>query len=200
MPERNLDKDLRELLAILSDEAVQTPQEVFRRCEALERMSRSGTTSDQALRSIMQTLLVPVHVDCVLALRVAAAEAVWKVGRRHDLALPFLSWALKDEYWGASRKAVEVLGEMAAVAHEVVPDLASLASRRLERGPFHYEQHGVGSGESLLTVLAHALGTCGLGLAHISTAREALNRFAEAPDADARSAAQHALKRLQTAN
>jgi hypothetical protein len=51
----------------------------------------------------------------MLALRVAAAEAVWKVGERRDLALPFLAWALNDEYWGVSRNVAQVLIGMGPV-------------------------------------------------------------------------------------
>lgn len=86
MPEHNEITYPEELVAILTDETARTPQEVFRRCEAIEQLSASGVATIDALPAIMRSLLVPVSVDCVLALRVAAAEAAWKVGRRHDLA------------------------------------------------------------------------------------------------------------------
>lgn len=97
MPEINENTNLKELIAILVDHPVQTPAEVFRRCEALEQLSASGSASLVVLPAIMRSLVVRVSVDCVLSLRVAAAEAVWNVGGRRDLALPFLAWALKDE-------------------------------------------------------------------------------------------------------
>ena len=115
---------------ILTDEPATTAREVFRRCAAVEALSRLGPAANSAMPVILRTLVVPVAVDCGLALRVAAAEAVWKVGGRHDLALPFLAWALKDEYWGVSRTAPQALGEMGYVAHDAVPDLVRLAERR----------------------------------------------------------------------
>ncbi len=45
-------------------------------------------------------------------------------------ALPLIMQSL-------SRKAVEVLAEMGAIAHDTIPELASRA--RLNNGPFHYE-------------------------------------------------------------
>lgn len=198
MPERNENINPADLVAILTDETVRTPDEVFRRCQALERLSACDTTTIDALPSIMRSLLVPVSVDCVLALRVAAAEAVWKVGGRHDLALPFLAWALKDEYWGVSRKAAEVLAEMGPVAHDAVPDLVNFAERRLDRGSFHYENFGDGDdGESLLAVIARALGICGQGVAHVNEAHRILNRLVDCQEADACAAAQQAVRQLQ---
>ena len=176
MPELSPKANLAELVAILNDEIARTPEDVARR----------------------QTLLVPVSVDCVLPLRVAAAEAVWRVGGRHDLALPFLTWALKDGYWGASRQAAEVLGEMGSVAHEAVPELVMLVLRRLDHGPFHYEEFDkLSDSESLLTVLAKTLGRCGLGSTHLREARKALSHIASSSDEAARSVAKHALGHLR---
>ncbi len=198
MPEHHENTNPAELVAILTDGMAGTPDDVFRRCEALERLSACGTTAVDVLPSIMRSLLVPVSVDCVLALRVAAAEAVWKVGGRHDLALPFLAWGLKDEYWGVSRKAAVVLAEMGPVAHDAVPDLVNLAERRLVRGPFHYENFGNGNdGESLLATVATSLGRCGRGTAHLDEACRMLHRIVDCEDADASVAAQLALKELQ---
>ncbi len=198
MPEDNTNTNLEELVAILTDDPAQTLEEVFRRCHALEQLSASGSATVDALPAIMRSLFVRVSVDCVLALRVAAAEAVWKVGQRHDLALPFLAWALKDEYWGVSRKAAEVLHEMGPVAHGAIPDLVNLAERRLDRGPFHYEDFGDANNEkSLLAILAAALGSCGRGIAHVNAARRILNRIADCEDADACATAQQAIKQLQ---
>lgn len=196
--EHNQNTNPADLVAILTDETARTAYEVFRRCEALERLSACGITTADALPSIMRSLLVRVSVDCVLALRVAAAEAVWKVGGRHDLALPFLAWALKDEYWGVSRKATEVLAAMGSVAHDAVPDLVNLAERRLNRGPFFYEDFGdCNDDESLLATIARALGICGRGLAHVSEARRALKRIVECQDADACAVAHQAVQQLQ---
>lgn len=198
MPEHNENMDPEDLIATLTDETVRTPDEVFRRCQSLDQLSASSAKNIDALPAIMRSLLVRVSVDCVLALRVAAAEAVWKVGRRHDLALPFLAWALKDEYWGVSRKAAEVLGEMGAVAHDAVPDLANLAGRRLDRGPFHYETLGDGNDrDSLLAVIATALGNCGRGYAHVDEARRILSRIIDCQDGDAHAAAKNAVNQLQ---
>ena len=198
MPEHNENTNPAELVAVLTDGTARTPDDVFRRCEALEQLSACGTTAVDALPSIMRSLLVPVSVDCVLALRVAAAEAVWKVGGRHDLALPFLAWALKDEFWGVSRKAAGVLAEMGPVAHDAIPDLVNLAERRLDHGPFHFEAFSNGiNGESLLEVIATALGRCGRGRAHADLARRILHRMIDYEDAQIRTAAQHAVEQLQ---
>jgi hypothetical protein len=198
MPEQMGNTDLANLIAVLADEAARSPEEVLRRCGALERLSSYGGSAADALPAIMRSLLVRVTVDCGLVLRVAAAEAVWKVGERRDLAEPFLTWALKDEDWGASRKAAEVLTEMGNVAHRAVPDLVNLAERRLDRGPFNYERLGNGNGgESLLTVIAKALGVCGRGIAHVDQARRILTRIADGNDADACAAAERALTQLQ---
>ncbi len=197
MPKRKDSANLKELVAILTDAPVQTTQEVFRRCDALEQLSASGTASMDALPAIMRSLVVQVSVDCALALRVAAAEAVWKVGQRHDLALPFLAWALKDEYWGVSQKATEVLAGMGTVAHEAIPDLVNLAERRLTQGPLHYEglHHG-NNAKSLLVIIATTLGNCGLGIAHIDAARRTLRRIIECGDFEASHAAQQAFEQL----
>jgi hypothetical protein len=90
---------------MLPEERAGSPEEVFLRCQACEALSTMGDAAYAAMPALLRMLVVPVSVDCVLVLRVAAAEAVWKVGGRHDLALPFLAWALKDDYWGVSRKA-----------------------------------------------------------------------------------------------
>ena len=198
MNEHNENTNPRALVAVLTDETADSPHEVFRRCHALEQLSASGAETVGALPAILRSLIVPVSVDCVLALRVAAAEAAWKVGARHDLALPFLAWALKDEYWGVSRKAAQVLAEMGSVAHDVIPDLANLAERRLDHGPFHYEEFGdVNDGASLLTAIATAIGNCGRGIEHVEAARRILSRIVHCEDPDACTAAQQAVKQLQ---
>jgi hypothetical protein len=194
---------VNDYIGILTDEPASTPEEVFRRCEAAEVLARLGPAAHAAIPALLGTLIVPVSVDCVLALRVATAEALWKVGRRHDLALPFLAWALKDEYWGVSRKAAQVLGEMGPVAHEAVPDLVRLADRRCARGRFHFEEFEAVAGtacesESLLAVVATALGTCGRGVAHWQEAHGMLTRLTASKEEDARTAAVHALDVLGT--
>lgn len=156
-----------------------------------------------AMPALLRTLVVPVAVDCVLALRVAAAEAVWKVGERHDLALPFLAWALKDEYWGVSRKATQVLGEMGPVAHEVIPDLVRLADRRSVLGRFRFEEFEqvVGAASEpgpLLAIVATTLGQCGHGAAHRQEAYGMLTRLSASEDADVRAAALCALTNMGT--
>jgi len=188
---------------MLNDEPAGTPQEVFRRCEAVEALSAMGPAAHAAMPALLRTLVVPVSVDCVLVLRVAAAEAVWKVGGRHDLALPFLAWALKDDYWGVSRKAAEMLGRMGALAHEAIPDLVRLADRRCSNGPFHFEKYEQGGStgaepESLLAIVATALGRCGRGVAHWQEAHGMLTRLATSAEGSVRAAAAQALDILGT--
>ena len=101
--------DTDALTAVSSNQAADSAQEVFRRCEAADALGSIGPPAISALPSLLHTLVVPVRVDCGLALRVAAAAAIWRVGRRFDVVLPFLVWALKDEYWGVAPRAVEVL-------------------------------------------------------------------------------------------
>jgi hypothetical protein len=194
---------VEKFIGILTDEPARTPQEVFRRCEAAEALAALGPAARAAMPALLRTLVLPVSVDCVLALRVAAAEAVWKVGRRHDLALPFLAWALKDEYWGVSRKAAQVLGEMGPVAHDAIPDLVRLADRRCAHGRFHFEEFEQVAGTasepgSLLAVVATALGRCGRGVAHWQEAHGMLTRLSASEEEDARTAALRALDVLGT--
>lgn len=174
------------LIKLLSDEAAATPEDVFSRSHAASELAAMGSDAHAALPALIRTLVVPVHVDCALVLRVAAAEAVWKVGRRSDLALPFLAWALKDEYWGVSLQAVEVLKEMGIEAHEVVPDLCHLAERRLTSGPFHFERIGGIADSSnqstpppLLASIAAALERCGRGNAYYQVAHAMLTTMAD---------------------
>ena len=188
---------------ILTDEPVTSAAEVFRRCEVLHALSRRGPEAHFSMPAIVRTLVVSVNVDCVLALRVAAAEAAWKVGERHDLALPFLAWALTDEYWGVSLQAVQVLSEMGCVAHDAVPDLVRLAERRHARGRFHFEEFeqanaAASKADSLLAVVATALGRCGRGVEHWREARGVLTMLLASPEEDARSAAARALEVLGT--
>lgn len=195
--------DVDTFAKVLVDKPAMSPEEVFHRCQAAEALSAIGAAASGAMPALLRTLVVPVAVDCVLALRVAAAEAVWKVGGRHDLALPFLAWALKDAYWGVSRKAAKVLGEMGTVAHDATPDLVRLAEWRLAHGQFFFEEldevtPAKSSPESLLVIVVNALGRCGRGLAHCQVAREALTRFAASGEEDVRMAAREALVTLGT--
>jgi HEAT repeat protein len=191
---------------ILTEEPARSPAEVFRRCEALQALSRLGPEACSAMPVILRTLVVRVTVDCGLVLRVAAAEAVWKVGGRHDLALPFLAWALKDDYWGVSRTAAQVLGEMGSVAHDAIPDLVQLAERRTARGQFYFEEFqqvtAAESAESengsLLAIVAMALGRCGRGIAHWKEAHGALTKLMDSKEEGVRSAAVRALDDLGT--
>lgn len=190
-------------IGILTDEPVRTAHEVFRRCEAAKALAGLGPAAEAAMPALIRTLVVAVSVDCVLALRVATAEALWRVGGRHDLALPFLAWALKDEDWGVSRDAAQILGEMGSLAHDTVPDLAQLAARRCAQGPFHFEKFDPpASGEfvpgSLLGVVATALGRCGRGTAHWQEAHTMLTRLMDSTEADTRTAATRALDMLGT--
>lgn len=198
MAEHKDNLSIEQVDAILTDRTASSPDEVFRRCKTLEQLSACGPSAIDTLPAIIRSLVVGVSVDCVLCLRVAAAEAAWKVGRRRDLALPFLAWALKDEYWGVSRKAAEVLREMGPAAHEAVPDLIRLAERRLECGPFHFETFGDPiKGEPLLAVFASALGSCGPGLRHQDAAARVLTRIVSCGDDVCSRVAQDAIASLK---
>ena len=146
-----------ELVAVLSDAAADTPWEVFRRCQAADALGDHGPIAAAAVPALVRTLTVPVAVDCALVLRVAAARALWRVGRRADLALPHLIAALEDEYWGAVRTAVETLGEMGEAGRPAAAGLVALAKRRLDGGPFLFERwadpRGVGRAAPLLAVV-----------------------------------------------
>lgn len=154
---------------------------------------------------LLQTLVVPVFIDCGLILRVSAATAIWKIDRRLDIVLPFLTWALKDEYWGVAPRAVEVLAEIGCA--EVVPDLVLLAERRLRRGPFHFEEYASIAGREtetpFLVLIANALGQCGRGLSHgrsfAPEAKEMLVKLADYGDEPLRKAALTNLQELTAA-
>ena len=188
-------------IALLTGESAVTVEEVFRRCAAVEALTRLGPAARAAMPALLRTLAAPVYVDCGIVLRVTVAEALWKVGRRDDLALPFLAWALKDDFWGASRTAVRVLGEMGAVAHDAVPDLVRLADQRRTRGPFDFEkfeQRGdTPSGrQSLLALVTTTLGRCGRGVAYGQEARWMLTLLVESEDDEVHAAAERALADL----
>jgi hypothetical protein len=195
-------RHLNELTAVLSDAVADTPEDVFRRCQAAEALSGMGPAAGLAMPALLRTLLVPVSVDCHLLLRVAAAEAVWKVGGRHDLALPFLAWALRDEYWGVSRTAAGVLAEMGPVAHEATPDLVRLAERRLARGRFDFETWEELAAtrvrsRPLLAVVAEALGRCGPGVEYGREAEGMLEKLAAVAEEEVGTAARRALDALR---
>jgi hypothetical protein len=200
--DKPLPRDLDSLIRLLPSEGAATIEDVFLRCEVAETLSAMGGAAKAALPALINTLVAPVAVDCVLHLRVAAAKAVWKVGGRHDIALPFLAWALKDTYWGMSLKAAVVMGEMGGFAHNAIPDLVQLAERRCARGPFLFEQFPAALPESkpksLLAIVAMALGECGKGVDYGQDASRALTRLEQRPEDDVRDAASRALVALET--
>jgi hypothetical protein len=197
--------EVERLAAALTDDPAQSPEEVFRRCRSADALAAIGPAAAPALPALLRTLVVPVGVDCVLALRVAAAAAIWRVDRNWSLAIPFLAWALKDEYWGVAPRAVEILGEIGH--HAVVPDLIRLADRRLAHGPFDFESFSGGAEEGdrqpLLALLADALASCGQdrwdGPSYRPEALAILSRLAGSSDERVREAALRALARLGTA-
>lgn len=190
------------LVAVLADESAESPAEVFRRCQALDALAELRSEATQALPVIHRAFTVPVGVDCVLVLRVAAAAAAWRVGGECNLAVPVLAWALKDEYWGVAPRAAEILSEIGHAG--VVPDLIRLAERRLAHGPFHFEAFasaaGGSAGRPLLAVVAEAIGWCGSGRwdgpSYESEARAILATLATNEDRRVRDAAAAALARL----
>lgn len=191
---------MRRLIAILTDQPVESIDDAFRRNEAVSALAKLGTAARAAVPALLRTLVVPVSVDCAVLLRVATAEALWKVDMRFDVALPFLAWALKDEYWGASLTAVQVLSEMGTMADQAVPDLIQLAERRSTHGPFSFERfaHEDATGtspEPLLAVVANALGRCGPGR-YWRDAHGMLTRLTASEDAAVRAAATKALEQL----
>jgi hypothetical protein len=194
--------EVERLASILVDEPARSPAEVFRRCQAADDLAALGPEATTALPALLRTLVVPVTVDCGLALRVAAAAAIWKVSHRFDVAIPFLAWALKDEYWGVAPRAVVALSEIGHAA--VVPDLVRLAERRLDHGPFHFEMFSATAGEQdsepLLAAVADALGRCARGQwegrSYLGEARATLMKLAATEDGRVRAAASEALTGL----
>jgi hypothetical protein len=191
--------EVERLAAVLIDEPARSPAEVFRRCQAADDLAALGPEAVAAVPALLRTLVVPVTVDCVDALRVAAAAAIWKISHRFDVSIPFLLWALKDDYWGVVPRAVEVLSEIGHAT--VVPDLVWLAERRLSRGPFPFETFSAGTeghdSEPFLATVARALGSCGQGLfdgcSYASEARATLAKLADSIDERVRAAALEAL-------
>lgn len=179
------------LAAILSDKPVSLPQEVAKRCQALEALSGLGAEAHSALPAILRSLWVKVDVDCGLCLRIAAAEAAWKVGGLVELALPILAWGLKDEYWEASRKAVKTLGEMGLSASDASPELMQLAHRLLASGRLGFDDPTLDR-RPLLAEVAETLGKCGRGPCW-SEVYGTLLHIAECDDASVREAAASAL-------
>lgn len=179
---------IAELVAALPDTPAESPWEVFRRCQAADALGAAGPSAAGAA-ALARMLTVRVTVDCVQALRVSAARALWRVGRWADLALPHLTLALQDDYWGVSRTAVETLAEMGEAGQPAASDLIALARRRLASGPFFFEQfvEAVGPGQPapLLAAIATAIGRC--AAAH-PEARAALAEIARDPDERVRAA------------
>src|SRR5262249_25442434 len=184
------------LTAALSDDTADTPWEVFRRCEAADALGDIGPPAAAAIPALVRTLTVPVAVDCVLALRVAAARALWRIGGRSDLPLPRLIAALEDEQWGVVRTAVESLSEMGEAGRPAAVWLVALARKRLANGPFHFEKWAEDSGSGppapFLAVIAEALGKCASGLPE---AGDVLSTLSNSPDGRIRASAEAALAR-----
>ncbi len=157
--------EVEELASVLVDRPAKSVDEVFRRCRAADSLASLGPAAGLAVPALRRTLVVPVTVDCGLVLRVAVAAALWRVDRCWTLAVPFLTWALKDEFWGVAPRAVEILAEIGHPA--VVPDLVRLAERRLSHAPFPFEaissSADVADSRPLLAVVAEALGQCARG-------------------------------------
>lgn len=198
-----LPSKLERLRSVLSNEPACSPEEVGLRCQAADALAALGPAASGALPALLQTLVVPITVDCALVLRVAAAAAVWKVSHRCDVAIPFLAWALKDEHWGVAPRAVVVLSEIGHAA--VVPDLVRLAERLLEHGPFDFERFSADAGEQdsepLLAAVADAIGRCARsgweGRSYLCEARATLLKLAAFEDVRVRAAASEALSVLE---
>ena len=69
MADRNDSLSMEQIAAILTDETADSPDEVFRRCRALEQLAASGPNAIVTLPAIMRSLVVAVTVDCFLWLR-----------------------------------------------------------------------------------------------------------------------------------
>jgi hypothetical protein len=96
---------LDDYIQILTDKPVKSWEEVSGRCQAVEALARLGPAAHAAMPALLRTLVVPVSVDCGLILRVAVAEALWKVDQRRDLALPFRPgrWRMSTGAYRAKR-------------------------------------------------------------------------------------------------
>lgn len=182
---------VEQLASVLVDEPANSQTEVFIRCRAADALADLRREAAPAIPALRRTLVVPVTVDCGLALRVAAAAALWRASGHWSLAIPFLAWALKDEYWGVAPRAVEILAEIRHAA--VVPDLIRLAERRIANGPFHFEAFGNAQSQPLLAALADAIGHCGRsrwdGPSYSSEAFVMLSKLAAVDDEAVRDAA-----------
>ncbi len=190
-----------QLASVLTDEPANSPTEVFIRCRAADALADLGPKAAPAIPALRRTLVVPVTVDCGLALRVSAAAALWRASGHWNLAVPFLTWALKDEYWGVAPRAVEILAEIRHAA--VVPDLIRLAERRIAHGPFPFEEFRNAQSRPLLAALADAIGHCGRsrweGPSYSSDALVMLSKLAAFDDERVRDAAVRALALLRDA-
>jgi HEAT repeat protein len=195
--------EVEQLASVLVDSPARSVSEVVRRCRAADALAALGPTAASAIPMLLRMLTVPVQVDCGLALRVAAAAALWKIGRQSSVAMPFLAWALKDEYWGVVGRAVEILAEIGHAA--VVPDLIRLAERRMAHGPFHFEEMSTCVDKAdtlpLMANIAIALGHCARGEwsgpSYLSEARTALIKLSTVDDDRVRNAAFSAISELE---
>jgi hypothetical protein len=198
------DAKVERLVSTLVDNPADSPEEVFRRCRAIDELAALGPSASAALPALLRTLVVPVTVDCAIVLRVGAASAIWKVSHHQfDVVLPFLAWALKDDHWGVIDRALSVLTEIGHPA--IVPDLVHLAERRLANGPFYFEKFLSDSVEQdskpLLASVASALGQSAKGRwdgpSYRSEARAILAKLANSGDERVRAAAESASARLE---
>jgi len=200
MRRRSYPTRVEQLVSILVDEPATSPGEVFRRCQAADDLAAIGWEANASVPALLRQLVIPVTVDCGLALRVAVAAAIWKISHRYDVSFPFLVWALKDEYWGVAPKAIEILTEIGSA--DAVPDLIWLAERRITNGPFYFEDERYKTRTSIpfLASVAIALGRCAQGKvdgrSYSSEARVTLTKLAAYGDEQVRLSAIKALSSL----
>ena len=175
--------DSADFIDLLTSQPVDTAEELFRRCEALAKLASSTVEFDDAMGAVFRSLTVPVSVDSGFALRVAAADAAWKIGQCRDLSLPIVAWALRDQYWGYSRTAVKILLEMGHAATHATPELVNFTKRRLKNGPLFFEQYQSNDNEdSLLTLAAKALVGVGFHREYLDDVRSTLKALEECDD------------------
>ncbi len=181
-------ESVSELAAAFSDVPADNILEVFRRCEAADALGALGPVATPGVPALIRTLTVIVRVDCVQVLRVAVARALWRIERRADLALPHLTRALEDDYWGVARTAVETLSDMGEMAQPAASDLIALAKRRLASGPLYFEEwleDGPEQPAPLLAAIAAALRRCA---AEYPETQTLLAQIARDPDERVRAA------------
>ena len=138
----------------------------------------------------IRALTVRVTVDRVQALRVSAAQALRRIERRADLAVPHLTRAREDECWGVARTAVETLGKMGAAGQPAATALIALAKKRLASGPVHFGLSVEGSGrEPPVPPSAEIARTLGRCAADRTETRASVSEIAREPDGRVRAVA-----------